>query len=320
LTCGTANAACVTDVTTSISFCVCLGAWSGPNCDVVDTKCASVTCSDPNAGCVDGVCLCKDGYLPGCPYTPGVPPSGAACACVPIGAGPCETASPCTGNYQCLANAAGAALCVCPYLTFGGAACNKPRCNVNSDCFGEFGTHAYCVNNTQPTVAPFCQCPYGTTGLGCSSVANCTNSGCGNGRVCTNEGRCACPAGFVGPNCNQTSVCRTYELFLKYPSMAQAATSAEIQVALCSFVQIDASAIAVVGPKSTASSTIFEYDISFCDTPDVSGAACYNSFSKNADNSGLPVSSSPSTTGSSDATTVVASFVTIAALSAATLL
>ncbi|XP_037343110.2 protein delta homolog 1 isoform X1 [Pungitius pungitius] len=167
--------------------CRCKPGWQGFNCD----QCV------PFPGCLHGACekawqcVCEDGW------------AGSLCdrdtrLC---------SSRPCAGNATCIETGEGGYLCICPH-GYAGENCILKRelCLTKSSPCQNGGT---CTVADGPAGYSSCSCPPGSSGEFCEiSVDSCQPNPCLNGGNCTSHGpafTCACPLGFAGFTCNDTS-------------------------------------------------------------------------------------------------------------------
>ena len=156
--------------------CVCTDGYSGDACDVppVVDPCEGVDCGDYGA-CVDGACVCTDGY------------SGDTCDVPPV-VDPCEDVD--CGDYGACVDGA----CVCTD-GYSGDACDVPP--VVDPCEGvDCGDYGACVDGA-------CVCTNGYSGDACDVppvVDPCEDVDCGVHGECI-EGTCNCEAGWTGELC-----------------------------------------------------------------------------------------------------------------------
>jgi hypothetical protein len=167
------------------------------------------------------------------------------------------------------------------------------------------------MTNTATGVRPFCQCTKGRYGPNCELEATCTTSSCPTSRICNNEGRCVCPAGFSGDSCTATTTCKLFQLFLKFGNRDPISAD-NLLIVVAALGGVDASTLTVTGPNTKDG--VSEYDIKFCASADVDPTKSLDTFQKNLAGSGLPVTDAPAPAGSSASTLLATLGVTAAAL------
>ncbi|XP_063407782.1 fibropellin-1-like isoform X2 [Mytilus trossulus] len=206
----------------SLGACVCVGGWTGTNCDVSPCQrhnCGGEVCSVTDAGQVScgccnadpcGLMNCNNGTCKVDPTT-----KQAYCECIGNFIGrnceisPCDNpASSCFHGGSCSLLADGNITCSCPD-GFSGDRCELSACRSGAINCGP-GT-CYTANRTA-----YCDCPPGFLGDRCQndacSLINCNNGTCKFDPT-TKQAYCECIGNFIGRNCeispceNPASMC-----------------------------------------------------------------------------------------------------------------
>eukprot|EP01052_Picozoa_sp_SAG31_P012600 SAG31_NODE_741_length_12429_cov_13.571127_4_plen_1359_part_00 len=166
--------------TDSSHGCLCTDGYSGRNCEIEPDLCAELSCGVHSTGCVQGVCVCEDGWI------------GTTCStnnvCGGVSCGP---------QGECIAGT-----CHCT-AGFSGSNCELPPAGACEyiDC----GSHGECLES-------LCVCSSGYRGQRCTEVDPCHDMDCNSHGNCS-EGSCVCTEAYAGPSC---SLCAPG--FIEYPN------------------------------------------------------------------------------------------------------